>query len=229
MQPIRSDADHGERRVGGLGAARVVTVAEEEEKPRPHREELPHVAEVAERREPHAAVAEDLARLARVEDGARKRVRPLGDVPPRDQPAREREDGRRDDDEVPVEPADPVHEVRERRADRDRARERAERKRAAAPEPRRHQLERGRVDAGEEEAGREAERNRALRAVAATRSRFAAAAPTEPMRITTWGGKMSATLPTLERRAPATKPSCTAIVSQALVPRGGPSRRAAAA
>ena len=74
----RSDPDRGERRVRGARAGAVRRPKEDEE-PRPHGIELPHVAEVAERRQPHAAVREHAADLVRVEDGRREAVRAVVD------------------------------------------------------------------------------------------------------------------------------------------------------
>ena len=59
-------------------------------------------------------------------------------------------------DDLPVEPAEPVDEVRRGRADGERADEDAERGPAPADEPGRHQLQRRRVDAGQAGAGEEA-------------------------------------------------------------------------
>ena len=97
------------------------------------------MAEVAERREPDAAVREDAApRLTRVEDGARGN----GNGPVRDgestiTPPAEREQRRDGDHDVPVEPAEAVDEVRQRRAERERA---DEDRRARRPRPRRNQV-----------------------------------------------------------------------------------------
>src|SRR5205823_6279815 len=99
------------------------------------------------------------ARLTRVEHGARKREGAVGDAEAREHSARQREAGCRVDDGAPVEPAEPVDEVWQRGAERERADDRPEREPAATAEPGRHQLQRGRIDAGEEEAGCEPERD----------------------------------------------------------------------
>ena len=68
--------------------------------------------EVAEAREPDAAVGEDPARLVRVEDGRRERIRPVADGE-REQAAGERQRRGGVDDRLPVEPAERVDEVRQ--------------------------------------------------------------------------------------------------------------------
>ena len=95
-------------------ASREERVAGEDEEPRPHRVQLPHVAEVAERREPHAAVGEHAADLAGVERPPRERVRPFAarrasDEHPADDASAREVDG---DHGPPVEPAEAVDEVR---------------------------------------------------------------------------------------------------------------------
>ena len=173
--------------------------------------------EVAERREPHAAVAR-----ARAAPGA-GRTPPSGTGTARRGRTRTRSrppasvssdvDG---DDELPVEPAGAVDEVRRRAAERQRADEHAERDAAVLAKPRRHQLQRRRIDAGEEEPGREARGQRAARP---GRPRAAPGSP--PRRRPRRRGSRAAArrrrlrFSTLETSAPATKPSCTAIVSQA--------------
>ena len=76
-EPARGD--HGEGDEGRVGAVRVELVAGEDEEPRPHRVELPHVPEVAERGEADAAVVERASCLARIEHRARERERALAD------------------------------------------------------------------------------------------------------------------------------------------------------
>ena len=60
---------------------------------------------------------------------------------------------------MPVEAAEAVDQMREGGPERERTDEDAERSPAASPKPGRHQLQCGRIDAGEEEPGRETERD----------------------------------------------------------------------
>ena len=131
-------------------------------------------------------------------------------------PPGDREDRRDGDHELPVDAADAVDEVRQRRADRQRADEHPERRAATLAKPRRHQLQRRRVDGREEEAGRDPQRDRRPRPVARrATARWRTAAPSEPAKMTRRGGTTSASVSADESSAPATNPSCTAIVSHA--------------
>ena len=210
--PTAIAANVAYRRLG----ARAVAVAEEDEEPRPHRVQLPHVPEVAEGGETNAAVAQHLPELARVERRTRERVRPLRHEAPRDQAAEHRERGGDVDDEAPVEPAEPVDEMRHGRAERQRPDERAEREPAAALVPGRHQLERRWVHARQAETGERAQR----RAPEPRSTSLRPARSRRRHRPRRRGSRLavantSATLPRLESSAPATKPSCTEIVSHA--------------
>src|SRR5205085_7932386 len=76
-----------------------------------------------------------------------------------DQAAGQRQSRSRIDDGAPVEPAEPVDEVWQRGSERERTDDRPQREAAATAEPGRHQLQRGRIDAREEEARCEPERD----------------------------------------------------------------------
>ena len=171
------------------------------------------MAEVAERGEPHAPVGEHEPRLPRVERAPRERVGPVGDGKARDQSAEHGQGRRRVDDDVPVEAAQAVDEVGERRAERERPDDGPERETAAALEPRGHQLERGRIHPCEEETGRDTQRNAGSRAAGDGEQRVRPGCAERPARITDRGENTSATLSRLDASAPATNPTCTAIVS----------------
>ena len=114
--------------------------------------------EVAEAGEPDPAVGEHAAGLVRVEGRLRERVGPVvhGEG---EEPAGERQGRGRVDHRLPVEAAEAVDEVRGGGPEGQGSDEHAERRPAATPEPRGHELERRRVDAGEEEPGGEAKRD----------------------------------------------------------------------
>src|SRR5262245_44764306 len=78
----RTAANHQERShfsQSWITSAQRQTRANHERNPRPHRVQLPHVAEVAEAREPNAAVPKNLADLAPVKSRARQSQRTFPD------------------------------------------------------------------------------------------------------------------------------------------------------
>ena len=163
-----SDPDHRER---GEGRCRARGLApflergpEEDHEPGPHRVQLPHVAEVTERGQPDAAVGEGPAGLARIEGSAGEGKGAVGD-PGGDQPAGNREGGGDDDHQTPVEAAEAVDEVRQRRANGQRPDKDPQRGAATFAVPGRHHLQRRRVDLGQRRTGEEAQRQRGQRPV----------------------------------------------------------------
>src|SRR5438552_123195 len=70
-------------------SVRLEAGGEEETEPRPHRVELPHVAEVAEAGQPGPALVEDGARHAQIEARGGKAIGPLRDAEPEEQSGEE--------------------------------------------------------------------------------------------------------------------------------------------
>src|SRR5205085_6638924 len=111
----------------------------------------PHVTEVSEVRQTHAAVSEDARDLTNVELRRCGRERPVADEEQNDRSARRGE--RRDEQNVraPLGAPDGVHEIRRSLPQSQRTYEHAQSRPAPAPEPRRHYLHSGRIDSGEEQ------------------------------------------------------------------------------
>jgi len=158
------DRDEGHERPG----PRAVAGRRERGNPGPHRVELPHVPEVADRREAHLAIGEDAANGARIE---RRRGREMGAVPhdaDDEQAPGQRARRRGDHHRAPRH----VHRHRlqqmgKRGADRQRADDDAERRPTPARKPAGRDLHAGGVDPGERRAGGEAEQDHLGRIVGA--------------------------------------------------------------
>ena len=109
-RPAPITAKVAKRRVGAVG---VELVAGEGEEPGPHRVQLPHVPEVAERGEPDAAIARTTRPAWRGSKTApRERERALADAASRRAPPAAVRTEVTTTTDLPVEPAEPVDEVR---------------------------------------------------------------------------------------------------------------------
>ena len=154
---------------------------QERGQPRPHRVQLPHVAEVAEDGEPRLAVRARRSPASDQENGPpreRERARRGTRGPPGAAPATPPADT----DSTTVCHRAPFRGAAsrygQRLAHRERADQRADGQPARGPEPRGHHLHGRRIDAGQEDAGREPRRQRgAGYAGAAMSAALDAAAP----------------------------------------------------
>ena len=115
------------------------------------------MAEIAEAGEPRAPLPEHGGGHPRIESRGGKAVRALRDPELDDDGAGCGERGGDQERATPGEVGDAADQVGRRRADRERADQDADREPAPLPEPRRHDLHRGRVDAGHADAGHEPE------------------------------------------------------------------------
>ena len=152
-QRARADDDEG-RAFGHRHRlpARLEARAEHHGQPRPHRIQLPHVAEVSEVGEPHAAVAKDARHLSYVELRRGQRVGAFAHEQQHNEPARDGEPRGEQHIETPVRAPQCVDQIRRSLAQRERAHQHAQSHPAPAPEPRRHDLHPRRVNAREEKS-----------------------------------------------------------------------------
>ena len=135
--------------------------------------------EVAEADEPLGAVAEQPPHVPRVKRRRRDRVRPLAHRHDDEDRADDRERAGDGEHRLPAERRRGVHEVRRARSQGQRADERADGESAPGTKPRRHQLDAGRIDAGEGDAGQEAERDRGPQPVSEQGDRLVRGRPGE--------------------------------------------------
>ena len=174
------------------------------------------MAEVAEAREAHAAVREDLRGLRRGRSArAAARTAPPARRGRRGSRRATASAGRREERRPPRGAEDGVHEIRDALAERQRADEDAEREAAPRLEPRREDLHPRRVDAREPEARQEAQDER--RGGTVREEREAARSSPAPRRLAPTtscrGAQTSGRFRTALASVPATKPSWTESVS----------------
>ena len=131
--------------------------------PGPHRVQLPHVAEVAEVREPHGWLRQRRTSLADAEPRRGDRQRAIADRRPRDRGGQHAREASGDHDQAPVEIDDRpsgAERIRDGRAERDRPDQDADREATLAGEPPGQHLHRHRVDGRDPGAAQRAQRDR---------------------------------------------------------------------
>ena len=127
------------------------------QQPGPHGIEFPHVAEIADVDQHQRPVAEDRADLAWIEHRLAERMRAFAGKEPEERGSNEGRDACGQHDRLPVERTGECPEqMRQRRAQCQRPYNGAERHSPAPYEPRRDQLQRRRINAGQRYAGEDA-------------------------------------------------------------------------
>ena len=150
------------RALGRHVAAQREAGRQEGRDPGPHRVELPHVAEVAEVREPHGRLRQRRTGLSHAEPRGGNGQRAIADREPRDRGRQQARDASGDHDEAPVEIDDRARgaqRIRDGRSERDRTDQHADREAALAAEPSGQHLHRHRVDGRDSGAAQRAKRD----------------------------------------------------------------------